>query len=109
MTQSEDSSFELADNGNTPTKQLTSAVDLSVSSDEIYQLEPGSRIGRYVIRKRIGAGGFGIVFVGEDVTLGHELAGSQPISIRRALMLMKQVALALSHLHSKGLIHRDRR
>ena len=170
MTQSEDSSFELADNDNTPTKQVTSAVDLSVSSDEIYQLEPGSRIGRYVIRKRIGAGGFGVVFVGEDsvlkrdvcikisrshessersrqfsliaearsaasldhpnvvrvfdtgvwnnypylimeyvagVTLGHELSSSQPISIRRALMLMKQVALALSHLHSKGLIHRD--
>jgi len=170
MTQSEDSSFELANNDNTPTKQVTSAVDLSASSDEIYQLEPGSRIGRYVIRKRIGAGGFGVVFVGEDsvlkrevcikisrshessersrqfsliaearsaasldhpnvvrvfdtgvwnnypylimeyvagVTLGHELAGSQPISIRRALTLMKQVALALSHLHSKGLIHRD--
>ena len=148
MTQSEDSSFELADNDNTPTKQVTSAVDLSASSDEIYQLEPGCRIGRYVIRKRIGAGGFGVVFVGEDsvlkrdvcikisrshessersrqfsliaearsaasldhpnvvrvfdtgvwnnypylimeyvsgVTLGHELAGSQPISIRREI------------------------
>ena len=170
MTQSEGNSFELQDDDNTPTKQLTSAVNLSENSDEIYQLGAGSRIGRYVIRKRIGSGGFGVVFVGEDsalkrdvcikisrtiesserskqfsliaearsaasldhpnvvrvfdtgvwnnypylimeyvagVTLGHELAISQPISIQRALMLMKQVALALSHLHSKGLIHRD--
>jgi eukaryotic-like serine/threonine-protein kinase len=40
-------------------------------------------------------------------TLCHEFVGPQPISIRRALILMRQVALALSHLHSKGLIHRD--
>lgn len=163
-------SFELQNVDNAPTKQLTSAIDLSANLDEINLLQPGSQIGRYVIRKRIGAGGFGVVFLGEDsalkrdvcikvsrsqesserskqfsliaearsaasldhpnvvrvfdtgvwknypylimeyvagVTLGHELAGTQPISIRRALNLMKQVALALSHLHSKGLIHRD--
>ncbi len=40
-------------------------------------------------------------------TLINEFVGPQPIAIRRALMLMRQVALALSHLHSKGLIHRD--
>ncbi len=170
MSQSEENSFEFQDNDNAPTKQVEPATNLSANSDEINQLEPGSCVGRYVIRKRIGAGGFGVVFVGEDsalkrdvcikisrsnesserskqfsliaearsaasldhpnvvrvfdtgvwknypylimeyvagVTLGHELAGSQPISIRRALILMKQVALALSHLHSKGLIHRD--
>ena len=170
MTQSDGNSFELQDDDNTPTKYLTSAGDISATADEIYQLDPGSRVGRYVVRKRIGAGGFGVVFLGEDsvlkrdvcikisrapessprseqfslitearsaasldhpnvvrvfdtgswnnhpylimeyvagTTLGNEVTSSQPISIGRAIMLMKQVALALVHLHSKGLIHRD--
>ena len=170
MTQSEESNFELRDDDNTPTKLLISGIDFSATSDGTNQLEPGSLVGRYIIRKRIGAGGFGVVYLGEDsvlkrdvcikisrtpesslrsnqfsliaearsaasldhpnvvrvfdtglwnnypflimeyvagATLGHQMIASQPISIRRALMLMKQVALALAHLHSKGLIHRD--
>lgn len=170
MNRSDEDSFELQNVDNAPTKQLTSAIDLSANLDEINLLQPGSQIGRYVIRKRIGAGGFGVVFLGEDsalkrnvcikisrsqessernkrfsliaearsaasldhpnvvrvfdtgvwnhypyliseyvdgATLGNEVGGSHPISIRRALMLMRQVALALVHLHSKGLIHRD--
>ena len=170
MNRSDEDSFELQNLDDSPTKQLTSAIDLSGNLDEINLLQPGSQIGRYVIRKRIGAGGFGVVFLGEDsalkrnvcikisrsqessernkrfsliaearsaasldhpnvvrvfdtgvwnhypyliseyvdgATLGNEVGGSPPISIRRALMLMRQVALALVHLHSKGLIHRD--
>lgn len=170
MNRSDEDSFELQNVDDAPTKQLTLAIDLSAKLDEINLLQPGSQIGRYVIRKRIGAGGFGVVFLGEDsalkrnvcikisrsqessernkrfsliaearsaasldhpnvvrvfdtgvwnnypyliseyvdgATLGNEVGGSNPISIRRALMLMRQVALALVHLHSKGMIHRD--
>ena len=69
MTQSGENSFELQDGDNTPTKQMGASIDPSATSDEIYQLEPGSFVGSYAIRKRIGAGGFGVVFSGEDSVL----------------------------------------
>jgi len=41
---------------------------------EALSLEPGRRIGRFVIRKRLGEGGMGVVLAGHDPELGRRVA-----------------------------------
>ena len=168
---SEARNFELGDEDDTPTKQFSSVFDVSgPNEDALGLLVAGSSIGRYQIRRRVGRGGFGVVFLAEDsvlkrdvfikvsrtprdsskeshftlvaeaqaaasldhpnivrvfdtgqwneypylvmeyvagATLANEIRSSKMVSVNRALMLMEQVAMALVHLHTRGLIHRD--
>ena len=50
MKHPDENSFELRNADQSPTKQLGSAIDFSVPLDEINLLEPGSFVGRYIIR-----------------------------------------------------------
>jgi|GEM_PF-3779786 len=58
--------------GHTAESAPTSTVDTLLSSGQ-------DRIGRFVLRKRLGAGGMGTVFLAEDVTLGRDVAIKIPL------------------------------
>jgi serine/threonine protein kinase/Tol biopolymer transport system component len=45
-----------------------------LADDQLANALPGSRIGPYLIEKRIGAGGMGEVYLAEDVRLGRKVA-----------------------------------
>jgi len=53
---------------------LDATLDASQGAPAPLSLEPGQRIGRFVIRKRLGEGGMGVVLAGHDANLGRAVA-----------------------------------
>jgi len=72
-------------------------------------LAPGSRVGRYVIVEKLGAGGMGVVYRATDPTLGREIAlkvmavrptaGSTAAEVSGRLLREAQSLAKLSHPH----------
>ncbi|WP_342374599.1 tetratricopeptide repeat protein [Myxococcus stipitatus] len=69
-----------------------------------HSLEPGSRVGRYVVRERLGAGAMGVVYAAEDPELGRRVAlkmlhpeGHQREKLRKRLLREAQALARLSH------------
>ena len=95
----------------TPTSAATvtsedGATEPSVEAPE-EQLKPGSPLGRYVVRERLGAGGMGVVYEAYDPELNRKIAiklmrpggsGSTSASEGRARLMREAQAMAqLSH------------
>ncbi len=67
-------------------------------------VEPGTRIGRYVVRRTLGRGGMGVVVLADDAELGRRVAikllrhrdlGTSDDAIARARLMREAQALAL--------------
>ncbi len=47
-------------------QQVRDTVSLAPAEPASFQLQPGDRVGNYVIREQIGEGGFAIVYAAEQ-------------------------------------------
>src|SRR5579862_3748123 len=56
-----------------PAQPFAAGSTLDMPADEISARDP-MRIGRFIVRARLGAGGMGVVYAGEDSDLGRRVA-----------------------------------
>jgi serine/threonine protein kinase len=104
---SDANSFEFKDGegDDVPTRQFSSPNEIfGLSDDPLSRIENLSFIGRYQIRRRIGAGGFGVVFLAEDSLLKREVCikvSRTPVVVTRnkqfSLISEAQAAASLDH------------
>src|SRR5207253_775874 len=67
--------------------------------------------GRYVLERRLGRGGTGVVFFAmayvDGQTLGQRIREHGPLSPEESARMLREVARALAHAHERGVVHRD--
>ena len=66
------------------------------------ELTPGTKFGRYVVKRQLGAGGMGVVFEGEDLLLGRSVAlkllhGDDGVDHQARLLREAQALARLTH------------
>ncbi len=84
--------------------EAPSSSDGFEDADELDDLQPGTRVGSYVIIDRVGDGGMGRVFVARDQELRRKVAlkcllsgGANPASERARIVHEARAAAAISH------------
>ncbi|WP_342377821.1 tetratricopeptide repeat protein [Myxococcus stipitatus] len=97
-----DCGWVLAAGGGTET-QVTGSPSVGAESP-LQSLAPGTRISRYVVQEKLGAGAMGVVYAAEDPELGRRVAlkmlrpeGSHRSKLQQRLLREAQALARLSH------------